>query len=452
MRHKYYGLFDKFLPIISFFLLLSSEIFAQGKIIGHVKDKNTGEPLLGVNVIILNTYMGAATDIDGYFVIVNVPVGKYSLQATMVGANKVVVTDVVVSQNQTTKVDFELEQTAVKGQEVVITAKRDILHKEVSSSQTVIIPSQIQETAGINTLHEYLSQQAGITDSKYLDIRGGYARGTGTIINGMTFVNTRVGKSESFVPISGVEQVSLNSGGMTAEYGEFRSGIIDITTKTGSKEGYHGSFSFSRNQAQLKRFGRSLYDPMSSALRPHLDPDIAFIGVQNAVDQGIISKYDQQQFYINSNFRGFKFYTGNFLPSTWKASLINQGLDYNAISAVDMYLFDAWMHQVVPDFNKLNSVIDKLNAEGMDVGNKVTDEKLMNLFRNHANSEGRNYDFNFDGGFGGPIPFLSKQLGDMTFYLSNVTARTSYIEPVIRNYDLNSTTMLTLSSNITNHI
>ena len=146
---------------------------AQGKIVGHVKDKTTGEPLIGVNVIILDTYMGAATDLEGDYVIVNVPVGVYSVQASMVGTAKILSTNVVESQNQTTRFDFELEQTALVGEKVVVTAKRDILHKEVSSSQTVINNQQLEEAAGVRTLQDFLSTQAAVTSSDYLNIRAG---------------------------------------------------------------------------------------------------------------------------------------------------------------------------------------------------------------------------------------------------------------------------------------
>ena len=126
-----------FLPgiLLIFFVVFSfAEVFAQGKIVGHIKDKTTGDPLIGVNVIIEGTYLGAATDIDGDYTIVNVPVGEYSIKASMVGATSEVKTNVVVSSDRITEVDFALEQTTIQGQEVVVTAPRDILHKDVSSS------------------------------------------------------------------------------------------------------------------------------------------------------------------------------------------------------------------------------------------------------------------------------------------------------------------------------
>ena len=443
--------------ILIFLLIFSfAEILAQGKIVGHVKDNKTGEALIGVNVIILGTYLGAATDIYGDYTIVNVPVGEYSVKASMVGATTVLKTNVVVQTDQITTVNFELEQTAIEGQEVVVTAQRDILHKDVSSSQVVISNKQITEAAGVRTLQDFLSTQAAITSSKYLNIRGGLASETGTVVNGLTFVNQRIGKAQSFIPTSAIEQVSLKAGGMSAEYGDFRSGIINVTTKMGTNDGYHGSFSFTRSPAHMKRFGRSLYDPYNNLLRSHLDPDIAFIGVDEAIKQGYITDYDKQQFYQNGSFRGDIFLSNPvLLPSTWKQSL-KPG---ETVTAVDMYLFDAWMHMVNPDWNKLNAKIEELknsdqlsDAEKQRLGSEVTDQSLKNAFANHQNKEGQYADFNFDGGFGGPVPLIGHALGDATFYLSNITNRTSYIQPLDLNYDLRTNTLLAIKTNITKAI
>lgn len=435
--------------MISIFLVLQvDESLAQGKVVGKVVDKKTREPLLGVSVIMQGTHIGAATDTEGDFVIVNVPVGEYAMTASMVGTNKVTKTNVIVSQGQITRVDFELEESALVGQDIVVTAQRDILHKEVSSSQIVVDNQQIREVAGTRTLQDFLVTQAGISDAAYLGIRGGRPSETGTVINGLTFIDARAGKAQSFIPTSAIEQVSLKAGGMNAEYGDFRSGIISVTTKSGTMDGYHGSFSFTQSPGHLKRFGPSIYDPTNNYLRPHLDPDLAFIGVAAAVKQGLISAYDQQQFPTYSAFPGFIQVAKTGLPASWKASL-KPG---QTVTPVNLYLYDAWMHMVNPDFNKLNAKIRDLNSQGLNVGSEITDQSLMNLFSNHANKEGKYGDFNFDGGFGGPVPFFSKELGDATFYLSNITNRTSYFQPVELDYNISSSTMFTMKANITNDI
>lgn len=434
-----------------------SEVFAQGKIVGHVKSKATGEALIGVSVTLLNTYTGAPTDIEGDYVIVNVPVGVYSVQATMVGTNKVTKTGVVVSDGQTARVDFELEETALQSAEMVITASKDILHKEVVSSQIVVDNQTIKEAAGVRTLQDFLATQAGITGDDYLNIRGGRPSETGTIINGLTYVNERVGMAQSFVPTSAVEQVSLKSGGMSAEYGEFRSGVISVSTKTGTNDGYHGSIGFSTSPGHLKRFGKSMQDPTNNYLRPHLDPDIAFVGVDQAIKDGYITAYDKQQFVQYPSFAGFITTAQKSIPTNWAQSLtagIASGR-YAAgttITPVNLYLYDAWMHLVNPDWDKLNAKIVELNGQGKKVGSTITDQGLKDLFSSHSRKEGKYGDFNFDGGFGGPIPFIGKALGDATFYVSNITARTSYIQPVELDYNLSSSTMLSIKSNITNAI
>ena len=436
--------------LLIFLLTFSfAEVYAQGKIVGHVKDKTTGEPLIGVNIIIEGTYMGAATDIDGDYTIVNVPVGEYSLRASMVGAASVIQTNVSVQSDRITTVNFELEQTTIQGQEVVVTAPRDVLHKDVSSSQIVVDAKQIDATAGTRTLQDFLNTQAGITDSSYLEIRGGKPNETGTLVNGLTFVNARVGKAEAFVPTSAIQEVSLKTGGMSAEYGQFRSGLISVTTKTGTLDGYHGTFTYSQSPAHNKRFGPSLFDPMNNYLRPQLDPSIAFIGVSAAQQQGIISSYEAHQFAGgDKSFAGWANIPARQIPTNWQQSLKPD----QTITPVDMYLLDAWLHTVAPDFNKLNATIKELNEKGMNVGSEVTDQNLINLFNSHANKEGQNSDFNFDGGFGGPVPLLSKSLGNATFYLSNITSKASYIQPLELNYDLRSSTLLTLKSNITSSI
>ena len=73
---------------IIFLLALSMSLFAQttGKITGTIKDASTGEPLIGVNVVLEDTYMGAASDVDGSFFILNVPPGKYTIKFMLTGA------------------------------------------------------------------------------------------------------------------------------------------------------------------------------------------------------------------------------------------------------------------------------------------------------------------------------------------------------------------------------
>ena len=79
------------LMVSAFTLFCPKPLLAQtsGKISGSVRDAQTKEALLGVNIVIAGSTMGAATGLDGTFFILNVPPGEYDLTATMIGYQQV---------------------------------------------------------------------------------------------------------------------------------------------------------------------------------------------------------------------------------------------------------------------------------------------------------------------------------------------------------------------------
>ncbi|RQW08413.1 MAG: carboxypeptidase-like regulatory domain-containing protein, partial [Calditrichaeota bacterium] len=94
-----------------FIILISTVLFAgtTGKIAGIVKDKNTGEPLIGVNITVEGTNLGASSDIDGSFIILNIPPGDYTLVAQYIGYATVRLENVDVDIDLTTQVEFQMQ-------------------------------------------------------------------------------------------------------------------------------------------------------------------------------------------------------------------------------------------------------------------------------------------------------------------------------------------------------
>ncbi len=388
------------LMIISLFLISSAVINAQtrSRIAGTIKDAQTGEALFGVNVTVVGTYLGAATDINGKYFIVNVPVGTYTIKASMIGYQSQVITDVVVSADRITTVDVDLKSTVIQGQEVVVTAKRDNLHKEVANTQMVVTAGELKETSGIRQINAFLEKLPGVSSSNgFLTIRGGSADQTGSMINGLAYNNAAVGNAETAVPLSAIDQVSLLSGGYNAEYGNFRSGLINITTKSGSKDGYHGTFSFQGDNNHMRRFGESFYNPNNSYLSQYLNPATSFGRTKN--------------------FNGWDYMAG----------IYNQGAAANLqATPYDMYLLANWLYMVTPDYKGLENMSDSLKQA---VGYHPLTDAQKKAFANHTMKEG-GQDWNFDGGFGGPVPLIGKALGDATFYISNTSSEQHYIMPM----------------------
>lgn len=92
------------------FLLTPVNFLSQttGRISGHVIDKNNNEPLIGCNIIVIGTSLGSSTDVNGNYVIENIPVGNYSIQATYVGYSRVIYDSVFVGEEIDAKLNFFL--------------------------------------------------------------------------------------------------------------------------------------------------------------------------------------------------------------------------------------------------------------------------------------------------------------------------------------------------------
>ena len=123
----------KIITTILFSLIFISGVFAQttGKISGNITDEDTKEPLIAANVIVKDSNLGAATDVDGYFSIVNIKPGLYTLVVDMIGYKQLVLENVRVSVNRTTTIDASLSPTVIQGETVTvevdaITAKKDL--------------------------------------------------------------------------------------------------------------------------------------------------------------------------------------------------------------------------------------------------------------------------------------------------------------------------------------
>ncbi len=435
-RLSFHQLTKMFLTLFVMLVVSAGIAHAQSisRIEGIVRDAKTGEPLPGVNVLVVGTNLGAVTDLNGKYFIVNVPVGTYDVRASMVGYSPTVVKDVLVSVSRVATVDIEMRQSEITTHEVVVVAQRNQLHREVSSTDMVSTSKDITNTAGIREINAFLAKLPGVstTTNGFVTIRGGSADQVGTLVNGLAYNNEAVGNAETSIPLSAIEQVSVLAGGYNAEYGNFRSGLINITTKSGTKSAYHGTLDISADQSHLRRFGQSLYDPTNVFLAPYLDPTVAFSGTQGG-------GWDQYQQNQHASFLGWNHYAEAYntgLPPALQAS------------PLELYLFTSWMAMTIPDYNGLQQ---QMKADPSILGNMTVAQadSMLNAtrsaFANHANSEGGS-DYNLDGGFGGPVPFVSKALGDATFYLSNNTKRTHYIEPVTLNSDFSSTSLLTVKS------
>lgn len=231
------------LPIFCL-LIFPGLLFAgtSGKIAGKVIDKETGEPLPAVNVTIDGSSMGAATDINGEFFLLNVPVGTYSLRADMISYKVMVVQDVRVKVDLTTRVEFKLEPSVISGEEVTITAERPIIQADMTSSRSVTTGEDIV-AAPVEDIQDAVALTAGVSGENF---RGGREGEAVFMLDGVALVDPMTGDYESDVPLMAVEEMSVETGGFSAEYGNVQSGLVNIVMKEGG-DNYSGAIRYKTN-------------------------------------------------------------------------------------------------------------------------------------------------------------------------------------------------------------
>ncbi|MCS7054539.1 MAG: TonB-dependent receptor [Ignavibacterium sp.] len=232
--------------IILLLFALSELLFAgiTGKIAGKVTDAETGEPLVGINVIIEGTGLGAATNVDGNYVINNVEPGTYNLIFSGVGYQKKIVTNVKVSSDFTTRIDVQLSVETIGLETIVVEAKRPLVRKDLTSSHTVIDNTQI-EALPVESVDQLLALQAGITKGAggELHIRGGRSTEIAYNVNGISSINPYDYGRTVQISTNAIQELSVVSGTFNAEYGNALSGVVNAITKEGGLK-YTGSLSY----------------------------------------------------------------------------------------------------------------------------------------------------------------------------------------------------------------
>ncbi|HAB54530.1 MAG TPA: TonB-dependent receptor [Ignavibacteriales bacterium] len=362
--------------------IFSLQVMAQvGKISGVVRDASTSEVLIGANVLIEGTTIGAATNVEGYYVILNVPPGSYNLRASMVGYAPKVIQQVRVSIDQTTEINFELTSDAIQTEEVVVVATTPIVQRDVSSSRVNLNVAEI-ENLPVSSLSGVIGLQAGVRSG--LEIRGGSANQTAFLVNGVTLRDERDNSPFTGISYTAVDEVQIQTGGFNAEHGNIRSGLVNVVTKDGPRDKYTFSLISRYSSASQKHFGSSPNHPNSYWIRPYLDPQVAWFGT--------------------------------------KANDPNTGLP----------IWDSYTQQQYPEFEGWVSVAAKTLLDS-DPTNDITPEQAQKIFlwQHRKITDIQDPDYDVDASFGGPVPF-AKDLGNLRFFASYRQTQSMYVVPLSR--------------------
>ncbi|MGH8016403.1 MAG: carboxypeptidase-like regulatory domain-containing protein, partial [Candidatus Zixiibacteriota bacterium] len=212
-----------------------------GKISGIVIDKESGNPLPGVTVKVAGTQIATQTDTDGEYFIINIPAGKYDVTVSSIGYETVTQEAVGVLVDLTTPVNFNLNPTTVNLQEqVVVTAKLATIQRDLTASRVIFTADRLKQLPNIVTVQSVLINYPGVIvdreDNQDLHVRGGRAGQVAYYYDGFSVQDPFVARSGIKITPAALEELSLTSGGYTAEYGEALSGVVGAVTREGGSE------------------------------------------------------------------------------------------------------------------------------------------------------------------------------------------------------------------------
>jgi outer membrane receptor for ferrienterochelin and colicin len=218
-------------------LLMTAHCVAQntGKIAGKVTDAATGEGLIGANISLEKTTYGAATNVEGEYVIIKVPSGTYSIVATYMGYRRTVTKNVQVLNDLTTALNFQLSQsTIVLNEEVVVVAETPMIKKDLTSTEARVTSEEIKNLP-VENMNQLIALQAGVSRGAdgNIHIRGGRSSEISYLVNGVSMTDDYSRTQAMTVETESIQELQVISGTFNAEYGNAMSGVVNVVTKTG---------------------------------------------------------------------------------------------------------------------------------------------------------------------------------------------------------------------------
>jgi outer membrane receptor for ferrienterochelin and colicin len=230
-----------------FVLLLASVTtltWAQnGTIAGKVVDVKTQEEIIGANVVIEGTTVGAATDMEGNFTINNVKPGVYSLVVSFVTYKTHLIKDVVVESGKKTTVEVTLAEDIAQLEEIIVTAKKDIatdlnLMNSIRESKLVVSGISSEQITKLpdRDVAQIAQRVPGVTivDNRFVVVRGVPERYNQVMINGAIAPSTEIDRrsfSFDMVPAGAIDQMLIYKSGTAELPGDFAGGVIQLVTK-----------------------------------------------------------------------------------------------------------------------------------------------------------------------------------------------------------------------------
>lgn len=257
---NFHTIMRKIATALLFTLLTTLSILAQntGTIRGFVYNGESGEPMIFTNVFLEGTTYGAQTDVNGYYSISKIPVGKYTLASTQVGYDTAKI-EINLKKDQIITQKLSIKEVAVNLKTFSVNADKQERQTKPKVSEITLTPEDIDHipsvggekdlVTGLTTLPGFIltGDQGG-----QLYVRGGSPVQNKVLLDGMIIYSPfhSIGLFSVF-DLDVIRNTDVYTGGYNAEYGGRISSIMDITTRDGNKNRFGGKISATTMGAKM---------------------------------------------------------------------------------------------------------------------------------------------------------------------------------------------------------
>ncbi len=240
-------------------------LFAQnGSFSGTVTDAKTGEPLIGATILLVDTDLGATTDLSGNYTFTNVPPKTYNIRASYVGYNSFTRYDVVIRSEGNIDINFQLTESAEQLQDVVVVANP---FSKIEETPLSIQKLSQQEVAaypgGNNDIAKVVQSLPGISGSvggfrNDVIIRGGAPSENVYYLDGIEIPNINhfatqgsAGGPVGLLNVSFFEGVTLTTSSFGSQYDNVLSGVLQFDQRRGNERNFQTNVRLGASESAL---------------------------------------------------------------------------------------------------------------------------------------------------------------------------------------------------------
>lgn len=298
-------------------IVLKKDIPIGQALRGSILDIDSQIPLIGANVIILNTdpVLGTGSDLDGLFRLDNLKVGRYDLAIEYLGYEPRVIKQVLVTTGKEVFLNIELKEATIEMEEIVIRATDKVGQSQndmaTTSSRSFSIEEATRFAAAISDPARMALSFAGVTGNgddidNEIVIRGNSSKGLLWRLEGIEIPNPNHfsslgsgGGSISMLSAKTLSNSDFYTGAFPAEFGNALSGVFDLKMRRGNNEKREHSFQIGTLGIEASSEGFIKKGSRASYLVNYRFSTIALIDKLIPTVQGGVTEFQDLSFKIN---------------------------------------------------------------------------------------------------------------------------------------------------------